>query len=145
VCRAGFLSYPRGSMAREEAGSEPRERAVSAEDRARAQRPEDLSRFFVERANAGDLDGLMALYEPEAVMAVPGGQLAEGADAIRAALARFLAGKPTLSGQYQPALQFGDDLALTSTKTGGDATAEVARRQPDGTWLWVIDKPRVLG
>lgn len=87
----------------------------------------------------------MALYEPGAVIALPGGRRAEGADAIRAALSRFLASKATLSGDSEPALQFGDDLALTSRKTGGDATAEVARRQPDGTWLWVIDQPSVLG
>ena len=38
------------------------------------------------------------------------------------------------------------DLALTSTLlVGGGATVEVARRQPDGTWLWVIDQPNVLG
>jgi hypothetical protein len=24
------------------------------------------------------------------------------------------------------------------------ATVEVARRQPDGTWLWLIDQPSVL-
>jgi len=27
----------------------------------------------------------------------------------------------------------------------GVVTVEVARRQPDGTWLWIIDKPDVLG
>jgi hypothetical protein len=33
------------------------------------------------------------------------------------------------------------DLALTSTRSpDGTVTAEVARRQADGTWLWVIDK-----
>jgi hypothetical protein len=37
------------------------------------------------------------------------------------------------------------DLALTSTRFTGGVTAEVARRQPDGTWLWVIDQPNVLG
>jgi len=26
----------------------------------------------------------------------------------------------------------------------GNATVEVARRQPDGTWLWLIDQPSVL-
>ena len=36
-----------------------------------AARPEDLSRLFVERANAGDVDGLVALYEPDAVLAFP--------------------------------------------------------------------------
>jgi hypothetical protein len=37
-------------------------------------------------------------------------------------------------------------LIMESRKTSGGAIAEVARRQPDGTWLWgVIDQPRVLG
>jgi hypothetical protein len=33
------------------------------------------------------------------------------------------------------------DIALTSTYfPDGGAAAEVARRQPDGNWLWMIDK-----
>lgn len=36
-----------------------------------------------------------------------------------------------------------DDLALTTTQIGESATAEVARRQADGTWRWVIDRPDV--
>jgi hypothetical protein len=48
-----------------------------------------------------------------------------------------------LDGESQPALRLGD-LALTSTRFSGGATAEVARRQPDGTWLWVIDQPSIL-
>jgi ketosteroid isomerase-like protein len=120
-------------------------RTVSGDrERERAAQPEDLGRFFVQRANAGDLDGLVALYEPDAVLAVPGGTPAAGADAIRQALRRFLEGRPTVSGESQPALRFGD-LALTSTRFAGGATAEVARRQADGTWLWVIDQPRVVG
>jgi ketosteroid isomerase-like protein len=113
-------------------------------ERQRAEQPEDLGRFFVERANAGDLEGLLALYEPSAVLAVPGGAPAAGTDAIRRALGQFLTGNPKLSGVSQPALRFGD-LALTSTRFDGGATAEVARRQPDGTWRWVIDQPRIVG
>ncbi len=30
-------------------------------ERQRAAQPEDLSRFFLEQANAGDIDGLVAL------------------------------------------------------------------------------------
>ncbi len=67
-----------------------------------------------------------------------------GKDASRQALQRFLDGRPTISGESQPALRFGE-LALTSTRSAGGATAEVARRQPDGTWLWVIDQPRIVG
>jgi ketosteroid isomerase-like protein len=110
-----------------------------------AARPEDLSRLFVERANAGDVDGLVALYEPDAVLAFPPGQVTTGSHAIRQAYERLLADRPTFTaGEQQPALRHGD-LALTSTRlVGGGATVEVARRQPDGTWLWVIDQPNVL-
>ncbi|GJG86730.1 hypothetical protein tb265_19110 [Gemmatimonadetes bacterium T265] len=111
-----------------------------------ARQPEDLGRFFVERANAADVDGLVALYEPDAVLALPGGAVAVGTQAIRAFYGRLLAGAPRVApGPQSPALRNGD-LALTSTRLGGrNATAEVARRQPDGTWLWAIDQPRVLG
>lgn len=38
------------------------------------------------------------------------------------------------------------DLALTSARfDDGAATVEVARRQPDGTWLFVIDQPNING
>jgi ketosteroid isomerase-like protein len=111
-----------------------------------ATRPEELSRLFVELANAGDLDGLVDLYEPSAVLAFPGGRVTVGAEAIRQVYERLLAGRPTFArGEIQPALRHGD-LALTSTRlAGGGATAEVARRQPDGTWRWIIDQPQVLG
>lgn len=48
-----------------------------------AGRPEDLSRFFVERANAGDVEGLVRLYEPDAVLALATGEVARGEQAIR--------------------------------------------------------------
>jgi ketosteroid isomerase-like protein len=109
-----------------------------------AREPNDLGRFFVERANAGDLEGLVALYTPDAVLEFPAGQLATGTEAIRATFERMLAGKPQFQpGQQAPALVCGD-IALTSTRaaSGGD-TAEVARRQPDGTWRWAIDQPNI--
>lgn len=44
--------------------------------------PEDLARLLVERINAGDLEGVVSLYEPEAVLALPE-QVAVGQEAIR--------------------------------------------------------------
>ena len=35
--------------------------------------PEDLARLFLARANAGDAEGLAALYEPDAVLVGPDG------------------------------------------------------------------------
>ncbi len=111
-----------------------------------ALQPEDLGRFFVERANAGDVDGLVALYTPDAVLALRDGQVAVGSEQIRAFYEQLLKDRPTFTaGDGQPALRNGD-LALTSTRlAGGGATAEVAQRQEDGTWLWVVDQPSVLG
>jgi ketosteroid isomerase-like protein len=108
-----------------------------------AREPEDLGRFFVQRANEGDLDGLVALYEAGAVMAAGPGKTSDGTAAIREQLAQFLAGAPKLTGESQPVVRCGD-LALTSTRFEGGATAEVARRQADGTWLWLIDQPRIV-
>lgn len=109
-----------------------------------AREPNDLGRFFVERANAGDLEGLVALYTPDAVLEFPAGNLAVGSDAIRAAFQEMLASRPQFQpGRQAPALICGD-IALTSTKgASGGVTAEVARRQPDGTWRWAIDQPAI--
>ncbi len=106
--------------------------------------PEDLARFFLMRANAGDVDGLVALYEPDAILAGPEGQLVIGTEAIRRFYDGLLANRPTFqAGNQRPALRCGD-LALTSSRlVNGTVTAEVARQQPDGTWRWAIDQPAI--
>ena len=86
----------------------------------------------------------MALYEPDAVLAFPAGQLTSGARAIREVFVDMLARDITFGGETRPAIHNGD-LALTSTRLpGGGATVEIARRQPDGSWRWLIDQPSVL-
>jgi ketosteroid isomerase-like protein len=114
-------------------------------ERERATQPDDLSRLIVQRLNAGDVDGVVALYEPHAVLALPNGQVATGAEEIRNVYEQLIADKPTFAaGAQRPTLRSGD-LALTSSRLPtGVVTAEVARRQPDGTWLWVLDRPDVL-
>ena len=109
-----------------------------------AREPEDLTRLFLERANAGDVEGLVALYEPEAVVDRGDGTLAVGTDAIRRFFVEILADRPHFTpGVTAPVLRSGD-LALTSTRLDdGSTTAEVARRQPDGTWRWAIDQPTI--
>lgn len=96
------------------------------------------------RANAGDLDGLMALYEPDAVLATGADTHARGAAAIRAFFeAARVDGVRFDAGAQRPAIVSGD-LALTSTRLpDGSITAEVARRGADGGWRWVIDQPAI--
>ena len=99
--------------------------------------------MFLERANADDVDGVVALYEPNAVLAFPPSELAAGPEQIRAVYVWLLATWPALVGTIRPAVRNGD-LAITSTVRPGNATVEVAPRQADGTWLWIIDQPAVL-
>lgn len=105
--------------------------------------PEDLDRYFLERANAGDVEGVVALYEPAALLAFPVGHVTVGSEQIRGVYSDLFAGSPSFAGQIRPPVRHGD-LAITSTIRPGNATVEVARRQADGTWLWVIDQPSVL-
>ena len=106
-----------------------------------AKNPNDLEKYFIERANEGDVEGLVALYEPDAVIADGKREIAIGKNQIREFFVKLLANHP----QYDPSVQAealcSGDLALTSSRTGsGDITAEIARRQPDGSWLWVVDQ-----
>ncbi len=108
-----------------------------------AQTPEDLTRLFVERANAGDAEGLAELYEPDAVMAFPPGSVTTGRAAIRELFEGMLKSRPHFEPEPPlPTVRCGD-LALTSTppKDDAGARAQVVRRQPDGTWLRLIDQP----
>jgi ketosteroid isomerase-like protein len=106
--------------------------------------PQDLARLLVSLERAGDVKGMAALYERDAVLDLGEGQLARGRDAIRAFYAGLVAvGRKFDLGDQRPAIINGD-LALTSTHLpNGVITAEIARRQNDGTWLWVIDQPSI--
>jgi ketosteroid isomerase-like protein len=114
--------------------------------RGPARDPQDLARLLVSRANSGDIEGMVALYEPGAVLALGNGRVAAGTDAIRRYYTGFLAtGIKFNVGDQRPALIAGD-IALTSTRLpNGAVTAEIARKQSDGTWLWVIDQPSLGG
>lgn len=105
--------------------------------------PDSLSLLFLDRANAGDLDGVLGLYEPGAVVAFPSGLRAVGHAQIRRAYAELFSVQPRFSpGVARPTLIAGD-VALTTTVLPTGTAAEIARRQPDGTWRWVVDDPSI--
>ncbi|NKR45075.1 DUF4440 domain-containing protein [Rhodococcus hoagii] len=108
--------------------------------------PEDLTRLFVERSNAGDADGVAALYEEDAVMAYPPGSVTVGRAAIRDLWAQVLAHAPRFEPEPPLPTLVSGDLALTSTppRDGAGARAQVVRRQPDGSWLRVLDQPEFV-
>ncbi|MFQ5913066.1 MAG: YybH family protein [Nitrospinota bacterium] len=118
-----------------------------------ARNPEELDRLFSEALNSGNLDALLALYEPQATLTPEPGQVVTGTQAIGEALSAFLAGNPRITLENKTLAQTGD-IALSTANwelsgTGPDGnpmkmaghSVEVARRQPDGNWLFVIDTP----
>ena len=121
-----------------------------------AHKPEELDVLFEKALNAGDIDALMKLYEPTASVTPQPGQVVSGTKAVREALSGFLAMKPRMTLDSRTLAEAGG-IALTTSKwvlegTGPDGkpvkmegqSAEVARRQPDSTWLFVIDNPHGL-
>jgi ketosteroid isomerase-like protein len=115
-------------------------------DSPTALKPEDLTRLFVERANSGDAAGIAALYEEQAVMAYPPGSQTVGRQAIHRLWEKILANAPRFEPEPPLPTLISGDIALTSTppKDGAGARAQVARRQPDGTWLRLLDQPEFV-
>jgi ketosteroid isomerase-like protein len=114
--------------------------------------PEQIHGLFEQAFNVGDIEALMALYEPDAALIPQPGIVVEGTAAIRDSLRWFLDRGGRISVDTKLVLQVGDLAYLANrwSLTGGTmpdgspaelgaTTAEVARRQPDGTWLYVID------
>ncbi len=109
----------------------------------RALRPEDLTRLFVARANAGDAAGLAALYEPDAALAYPPGGFTRGRPAIQRLYEQMLTRVPRFEPEESLPPLLAGDLALCATRRrdGKGIRLQVARRQADGGWLRVLDWP----
>jgi len=115
--------------------------------------PQQLGHLFAELVNARDLEGLLALYEDEATFVGPDGESACGSDAIREHLEGLLAMAPQITPTTGSVVIAGDVAMMSSgwrmslgvsdgePKQLEGSSTEVARRQPDGGWRYVIDNP----
>ncbi len=114
--------------------------------------PQELHVEFQEAFNRRDLESVVALYEPEAVL-VSGDETVRGAAAIREAYRSVFAARPSIALQTLEVFRVGDLAMLrgkwTLHEAGADGSPvrregrnmETARLQPDGRWLFVIDDP----
>jgi uncharacterized protein (TIGR02246 family) len=117
-----------------------------------ATEPDQMHGLFEQAFNAGDLEALMTRYEPDAALVPQPGTVVEGTAAIRDSLHWFLDRRGRITLETRLVVRVGE-LAFLANRwslTGatmpdgspaelGATTAEVARRQPDGSWLYVID------
>ncbi len=103
--------------------------------------------------SAGDMEGVLATFEPNGVLIGQPGMPAQGTDALREAFMYFMAINPQVQITSHEITQV-DDIALHSctwNMTGeapdGSPIEEsgfsvvVLRKQPDGRWLIAIDNP----
>ncbi len=118
-----------------------------------ARTPEDCDRLFADRVNAGDVEGVLALYEDRGCYVLRDG-VATGAAAIRPVIEEMIAARSRIECQVKRVVHAGEGLALLYNDwrltVGGDddlsversgRALELVRRQVDGTWRFVIDDP----
>ena len=113
--------------------------------------PQEINSAFEEAYNSREIERLVALYEPDAVMAPSPGKRAVGNSAIREVLLRLLAigGRMQCRNLYcirvDSIALLQAEWSLSGTRPDGKSvelssrTAEVVRRQEDGSWRYIID------
>ena len=111
--------------------------------------PGQVIEEFTKCFNSGDMEGLTSLYEDEAAFTPELGTVLTDDAGLRGALQSFLDTRGTLTILSTTTVVNGD-LALTHSRwrleiPDGDpmehTSAEVVRRQSDGTWKYAIDNP----
>lgn len=114
--------------------------------------PGEIPELLAAAMNAGDLDAFVALHEQNAATIVPPeGKRVDGRDEIRAALEPIFAKGPKIENEVLGTLE-NDGLALVHSRwalEGRDPSGQpvelagrgtiVSRRQPDGSWLIVLE------
>lgn len=124
-------------------------------DPAIAARPADVHILLADAVDANDLDAFLQLWHPDAVLIVAPGRLVTGSAAIRRSIERFFNGKKTLqefdlSVFERKVIEVGDLARLESTwgfffvtdegyaVSSSGKTADIVRRQEDGSWRLVF-------
>jgi uncharacterized protein (TIGR02246 family) len=109
---------------------------------------------FAAAANAGNLDGVIAIYAEDATLLPPNLPPQKGRDAIRkfwggllgAYTVRFEVSSETVEGRGDLAYNVGRYQLSATPKTKGPPPieeegkfVEILKRRPDGSWKYVVD------
>jgi ketosteroid isomerase-like protein len=115
--------------------------------------PLDAIKTLVEARDKGDVETVVSCYEANATIVPQPGTVQHGTKALREWLASFAAVRPKLNVTSREIIE-GGDIALHCsawTMNGTDPTgkpfemkgrtADVLRKQPNGSWLVALDNP----
>jgi ketosteroid isomerase-like protein len=110
--------------------------------------PAEIHTLFRSAFNLGDVGTLTALYESNAILVVDGKHVS-GRENIRIAYESILQCRGQMSLETRSVVESPQGLAVLHGGwiiEGGEVvtrglSTEVVRKQPDGTWLFVIDNP----
>ena len=119
--------------------------------------PEDWPRVFERHLNAGDLDAVLELYESEARLVSPSGEMILGRNRIREVITGLVQSKTKMTSRVVKAITLDNvtllytDFQETTVDDSGETielrskAIELLRRQPDGTWKLFVGDPNARG
>jgi uncharacterized protein (TIGR02246 family) len=116
-----------------------------------AKTPEEICGLFKQHMAAGDIESLLDVYDPEVVFLNHRCEPKQGRQQLREELAPLAAAKATFDFSIKQVINSGDialmhtEWTVSSPKPMRSYAIEVARRQPDGTWRWLIGDPFTVG
>jgi uncharacterized protein (TIGR02246 family) len=115
--------------------------------------PEQMNATFAKAYNSKNVENLVRLYEPEAKLIKLDGSVAQGLQEIREELTNLIQLGGQMVSENHFSIEQGEvallraNFVVTTVNEHGEeiqikgSTSEVVKRQPDGTWLYIIDHP----
>jgi uncharacterized protein (TIGR02246 family) len=116
--------------------------------------PEAFPSAFDAALNAGDLEGLIGLYDPDATLRMQSGEVHSGMAAVAAEMGGLIAARAHIDNTLRHTLRHGDtaliivDYVLRLDGPGGErvevsgTATNVIQRHADGSWRLVIANPQ---
>ena len=110
--------------------------------------PAQMNETFARAVNTRRLETVLSLFEPDAALRIGDTTLC-GRQAIGRELEKLLALPGTMVSRNNFCIEHGDVALLRADWTishdgqmvARGSSAEIVRRQPDGTWLYIVDHP----
>lgn len=116
-----------------------------------AKTPEEICTLFRQFMREGNMEGLLSIYDDEAVFVTAEGAVKRGKEELRQELAPMANAKAKFEFKIKQIAQTGDIALMhtlwdvSSPKPMSVYAIEIARQQTDGTWRWLIGDPFTVG